>query len=140
MADRAVGVGLISVGWMGRAHSRAYRAVHEHYPDLAVRPRLVVAADVVDANRRAATQLLGYAESTADYQDVLAHPEVDVVSICAPNSLHREMALAAAAAGKPFWIEKPMGRGLAESDDIARAAEGRWIQPDQPAWERDPAL
>ena len=99
MADRAVGVGLISVGWMGRAHSRAYRAVHENYPDLAVRPRLVVAADVVDANRRAATQLLGYAESTADYQDVPAHPEVDVVSICAPNSLHREMALAAAAAG-----------------------------------------
>jgi predicted dehydrogenase len=122
MAERAVGVGLISIGWMGRAHSRAYRTVNEHYPDLPIRPRLTAAADLVEANRREATQFLGYAESTADYRDVLAHPDVDIVSICAPNFLHREMALAAAEAGKPFWIEKPMGRGLAESDDIAQAA------------------
>ena len=57
-----------------------------------------------------------------DYRDLLADPAIDAVSICAPNFLHREMALAAAAAGKPFWIEKPMGRSAAESRDIA---EGR---------------
>jgi predicted dehydrogenase len=122
MPERTVGVGLISVGWMGRAHSRAYRATREHYPDLPARPRLLIAADVAEAGRRYATELLGYDKSTADYREVLARPDVDVVSICAPNFLHREMALAAAEAGKPFWIEKPMGRGLAESDDIARAA------------------
>jgi predicted dehydrogenase len=119
---KRVGIGLISVGWMGRAHSRAYRNVAEHYPELAVRPELVVAADVVPASRGDATGLLGYREAVSDYREVLAHPGVDAVSICAPNFLHRETALAAAAAGKPFWIEKPLGRGLAESDDIARAA------------------
>ncbi|MGH3169227.1 MAG: hypothetical protein ACRDN0_25525 [Trebonia sp.] len=76
MTARRLGIGLISVGWMGRAHSRAYRNVGEHYPELTIRPELVVAADIAPA----------------------------------------------AAAGQPFWIEKPMGRGLAESDDIARAA------------------
>jgi predicted dehydrogenase len=122
-----VGIGLISVGWMGRAHSRAYRNVREHFPELTVRPELVVAADVVEKNRDEATELLGYRRAVADYREVLADPEVDAVSICAPNFLHREMALAAAAAGKPFWIEKPMGRGVAESADIAEAAAAAGI-------------
>jgi predicted dehydrogenase len=67
--------------------------------------------------------VLGYERSTLDYREVLADPEVDVVSICAPNFLHREFALAAAAAGKPFWIEKPTGRDAAETRDIVEAAE-----------------
>jgi predicted dehydrogenase len=87
----------------------------------------VVAADVVERNRTDAVELLGYERAVDDYRKVLADPDVEAVSICSPNFLHREMALAAADAGKPFWIEKPMGRGLAESDDIARAAEGAGV-------------
>jgi predicted dehydrogenase len=121
-ARTRIGVGLVSVGWMGRLHTRAHRAVREHYPELAVDVRLVAAADPDDQVRAHARDVLGYARTTADYRDVIADPEVDVVSICAPNALHREVALAAAAAGKPFWIEKPMGRSAAESRDIARAA------------------
>ncbi|TDT61703.1 Gfo/Idh/MocA family oxidoreductase [Frigoribacterium sp. PhB116] len=117
-----VGVGLVSLGWMGRLHSRAYRAVAEHYPELPVRAELVSAADTDAGARHHAETVLGYRRTTADYREVIADPEVDVVSICAPNFLHHEVALAAAAAGKPFWIEKPMGRSAAESSEIARAA------------------
>jgi len=117
-----VGVGLVSLGWMGRLHSRAYRAVAEHYPELPVRVELVSAADTDADARRSAETVLGYRRTTGDYREVVADPEVDVVSICAPNFLHHEVALAAAAAGKPFWIEKPMGRSAAESSEIARAA------------------
>jgi predicted dehydrogenase len=117
-----VGVGLVSLGWMGRLHSRAYRAVAEHYPELPVRAELVSAADTDAGARHHAETVLGYRRTTGDYREVIADPEVDVVSICAPNFLHHEVALAAAAAGKPFWIEKPMGRSAAESSEIARAA------------------
>ena len=117
-----VGVGLVSLGWMGRLHSRAYRAVAEHYPELPVRVDLVSAADTDADARRSAETVLGYRRTTGDYREVIADPEVDVVSICAPNFLHHEVALAAAAAGKPFWIEKPMGRSAVESSEIARAA------------------
>ena len=98
---RRLGVGLIGVGWMGRLHTRAYRALREQYADLGVQPELVVAADPVQTNRDDAVDRLGYTAATADYREVLAKPEVDVVSICSPNFLHRELALAEVARHGP---------------------------------------
>ena len=115
--------GLIAAGWMGNLHSHAYLALREQYPDLGVAPDLVIAADTMEANRRRVADRYGYRETTDDYHAVLAHPDVDVVSICGPNFLHRELALAAIEAGKPFWIEKPMGAGVADSRAIAAATE-----------------
>jgi predicted dehydrogenase len=116
------GIGLISVGWMGKLHSRAYQAIPLVYPDLKIRPRLVHAADTAPDRAGYARDVLGYARAGTDYRDVLADPDVDVVSICAPNMLHREIGVAAAQAGKPFWIEKPVGRDAAETAQVAAAA------------------
>lgn len=121
-APREIGVGLISVGWMGQLHSKAYRAVPVIYPELGINPRLVMAADTSPERAEYAKSVLGYASSTSDYREVLANPEVDIVSICAPNFLHAEIGIAAAKAGKPFWIEKPVGRGAEETAAVARAA------------------
>lgn len=119
---REIGVGLISVGWMGKLHTRAYQALPSVYPDLGIKPRLVIAADTAKDRAKYAQEVLGYENFTVDYHDVLNHPDVDVVSICAPNFLHREMGIAAAKAGKAFWIEKPVGRGAAETTDVEQAA------------------
>ena len=116
------GIGLISVGWMGKLHSRAYQAVPQVYPELKIRPRFVHAADTVADRADYAREVLGYARAGTDYRDVLADPDVDVVSICAPNMLHREIGVAAARAGKPFWIEKPVGRDAAETAAVSAAA------------------
>ena len=121
------GVGLISVGWMGKLHTKAYQAVPLTYPELGVAPRLVVAADTEPSRAQYAVDVLGYAAGTTDYREVLANPEVDVVSICAPNFLHAEMGVAAAEAGKHFWIEKPVGRGFDEAQAVARAAEAAGV-------------
>jgi predicted dehydrogenase len=69
-----------------------------------------------------ARDVLGYERCTVDYHDVLNDPEVDVVSICAPNFLHAEIGIAAAKAGKAFWIEKPVGRGAHETEAVQKAA------------------
>jgi len=122
MAQR-IGVGLISAGWMGTVHSRAYLAAPDKFPELGVTPELVIVADTVKANAQRLVDRLGYRRLTEDYREVLNDPDVDVVSIAAPNFLHKEFALAAVAAGKPFWIEKPMGAGLADSTAIAEAVE-----------------
>ncbi len=110
-----IGVGLISVGWMGKLHTRAYQALPSVYPELGLRPRLVHAADTAPDRAEYARDVLGYAQASTDYREVLANPDVDVVSICAPTGLHREIAVAAAEAGKHFWIEKPVGRDAMEA-------------------------
>ncbi len=121
------GIGLVSVGWMGKLHSRAYQAIPLVYPELKIRPRFVHAADTAPDRADYAREVLGYAKAGTDYRDVLADPEVDVVSICAPNMLHREIGVAAARAGKPFWIEKPVGRDVSETAEVAEAARAAGV-------------
>ena len=121
------GIGLISVGWMGKLHSRAYQAIPLAYPELKIRPRFVHAADTAPDRADYAREVLGYAKAGTDYRDVLADPDVDVVSICAPNMLHREIGVAAARAGKPFWIEKPVGRDVSETAEVAAAAQAAGV-------------
>ncbi|MFD4509447.1 Gfo/Idh/MocA family protein [Streptomyces sp. NPDC058457] len=121
-AAREIGVGLISVGWMGKLHSRAYQVLPSVYPELGIRPRLVHAADTAEDRAVYARDVLGYEKASSDYRAVLDDPDVEVVSICAPNILHHEIGIAAAKAGKPFWIEKPVGRSAEETAEVAAAA------------------
>ncbi|MDR1852421.1 MAG: Gfo/Idh/MocA family oxidoreductase [Propionibacteriaceae bacterium] len=112
---------VIGYGWMGRLHAGGYRQLSWRYPELGVDVRLAVAADTAEPNREAA-KVAGFERVVSDYREVLADPSIDVVSIALPSFSHREVALAAAAAGKPFWIEKPMGLNAGQSRDIAEAA------------------
>ncbi len=123
-----LGIGLISVGWMGKLHSRAFQAIPIVYPELRIRPRFVHAADTAPDRADYAREVLGYEKATTDYREVLADPDVDVVSICAPNLLHREIGIAAAQAGKPFWIEKPVGRDAADTAAVAAAAAAAGVE------------
>ena len=123
-----VGIALLGVGWMGRLHTVAYRRVHDHYPECEAIPRFVIAADEVPARAELARETLGYEQVTTDWREAIAHPKVEAVSITAPNHMHREMAIAAAQAGKPFWGEKPLGRFPHETAEIAAAVAAAGIR------------
>jgi predicted dehydrogenase len=118
-----IGVGVIGLGWMGRVHSRGYRRLLGHYPDCPFEPRLVMAADAVEARARESAGRLGFEGWSTDWREVVEHSEVEAVSITAPNYLHREIAVAAARAGKHVWLEKPCGRIPAETFEIESAIE-----------------
>jgi hypothetical protein len=119
---RGIGVGVIGLGWMGRVHASAYRRVLEHFPDLEAAPRLVAAADV-SAQRRAHAEHVGFERTAADWRAVIEDPAVDVISVTVPNAMHRAVALAAIEAGKPVWVEKPVGRGLEDAAAVGRLDE-----------------
>ena len=124
---REIGIGVVSLGWMGRLHSASYQRIPSRFPELGIRPRLVVAADPIEENQKAAVEQFGFEKAVASIDEVLADPEVEAVSICSPNFLHRDFAVKAAAAGKPFWIEKPMGVSAAQSREIRDAARAAGI-------------
>ena len=119
--EREIGVGVIGMGWMGRVHTSSYRRVVEHFPDLGVRPRLAIASDVAEERREHARRI-GFAATTDDWRAVVDHPDVEAISVTAPNNLHREMAVAAIEAGKHVWVEKPVGRGLEDTLAVRDAA------------------
>ena len=121
MEERQVGIGVIGMGWMGRVHASSYRRVLEHFPDLGVRPRLVMAADVSE-ERRAHAERVGFETTTADWRAVIDDPRVEVVNVTLPNVMHREVAVAALEAGKHVWVEKPVGRGVEDTTAVAEAA------------------
>lgn len=120
---REIGIGVVGLGWMGRVHTRGYRRLLDHYPDCELVPRLVIAADPVEERAQEGVERLGYGNWTTDWREAVEHPEVEAVSIAAPNYLHREIAIAAARARKHIWLEKPCGRVPAETYDIARAVD-----------------
>lgn len=118
-----IGIGVIGLGWMGQVHTRGYRRLFDHYPDCPLVPRLVMVADPVEERARYGVERQGFERWTTDWREVIEHPEVEAVSIAAPNFLHREIAVAAARAGKHVWLEKPCGRVPAEAYEVARAVE-----------------
>jgi predicted dehydrogenase len=113
---------------MGEVHSTSYGRVAVHFPECEGRAHLVVAADPVEERARGAAERLGYARWTTDWREAVEDPEVEAVSICAPNFLHREMAEAAAAAGKHFWGEKPLGALPRDTAAIERAVEAAGVR------------
>jgi predicted dehydrogenase len=113
----SLGIAVVGFGWMGRVHSQAYARVAHHYPT-APRPRFVAVADEVPGRAEAAAEQFGFATATRDWRQLVDDPDVDAVSITAPNFLHREMGVAFAAAGKHIWIEKPVGLTAADARAI----------------------
>lgn len=110
------------MGWMGMVHARSYRQVPDRFPASGIRPRLVICADDVEARARDAQSRLGFEAHTCDWREVITHPDVDVVDICAPNHLHLEIVRAASVAGKHIACEKPVGRFPEETADAELAA------------------
>lgn len=125
---RTVGIGLVGVGWMGQLHSVAYRRCRDHFPDCAGVARLVVAADEDPERAAAAVERLGYERAVEDWHLVVEDPEVEAVSIATPNRLHRDVAVAAARAGKHVWVEKPVGRFPAETAEVGDAVAAAGVR------------
>ena len=121
-----MGVGLIGTGYMGKCHALAWNSVASVFGDVE-RPRLVGLAEIDAglAKRKAAE--LGFVQSTGDWRDLIADPDIDVVSVTTPNQFHAEMAIAALEAGKHVWCEKPMATSLADAERMraAQRASGR---------------
>ncbi|MFI5935929.1 Gfo/Idh/MocA family protein [Actinoplanes sp. NPDC051494] len=116
-----IGVAVAGFGWMGRVHTQAYLRVPHHFPDLPLRPRLVAVADDVPGRAAAAADQYGFATSTPDWRDLLTNPDVQAISVTAPNFLHRDIGVAVAEAGKHLWIEKPVGLTAPDARAVAAA-------------------
>ena len=117
-----IGIGIVGGGYMGKAHAVAMAAVASVF-DTALRPSLEVVCTTTEEGAAEKARQFGFARATSDWRSLVADPRVDAVVIASPQHTHKEIALAALAAGKHVFCEKPLGLGADESQDMLAAAE-----------------
>ena len=120
-------IGMIGYGFMGRAHTNAYKRVSDFFPELAYHPVLQSACGRDEAKVQAFARQWGYASHETDWQHLVNRDDIDAVDICVPNNLHKEIALAAAAAGKMILCEKPLAINVAEGEAMCQAVEAAGV-------------
>ena len=123
MADhvRTIGVGVIGTGFIGKAHSIAYSAVSSVF-GTGLRPTLEIVCDLSPERAADRAADLGFDRYTDQWQELIDDSDVELISICAPNALHRDISIAALEAGKHVWCEKPMAMSLTNAEDMVTVA------------------
>lgn len=120
---KTVRIGLIGTGYMGKAHAIAYRNAMAAFGISASQMQCEMLAEVDEALAAQKASEFGFNRSTGDWKELVNDPRVDLVDICAPNFLHKEMALAAIAAGKHVYSEKPLALNADDAREMTEAAE-----------------
>jgi predicted dehydrogenase len=114
-------------GWMGKVHTMAYQTF-PHFLGTAGGTARVVA--LVEDSPKAAAEI-GFrapgAKILQNWQEAVQDPEVDLIDICLPDSLHYEVAKAALLAGKHVYCEKPLANTAAEARELADIAREKGL-------------
>ncbi len=119
---RKLNVGLIGYGFMGRAHSNAFRKVSNFF-DLECQPVLKAACARNAEKINAFARQWGYESIETDWKKLIERPDIDLIDIASPNDTHCEIAIAAAKAGKMIMCEKPLARDGKEAKKMVDAIE-----------------
>ena len=117
MSNTLVGVGLIGCGNIGQIHAASL--AHLASEGEPIRP--VMVADLSAECRENACSNWEFERVVADPQELIAHPEVDVVIICTPTATHRDLILSTLEAGKHLYAEKPLAPTFAVVKEICDA-------------------
>ena len=119
---KQINVGLIGYGFMGRAHSNAFRKVSNFF-DLEYQPVLKAVCARDESKVKAFASKWGYESHETDWRRLLARKDIDLIDIACPNDMHKEIAIAAAKAGKMILCEKPLSMDAAEGEKMVEAVE-----------------
>jgi len=116
-----IGVGLLGYGFMGKAHTNAYKTIpYMVYPPPAV-PQLVAICGRNEEAVSAAAQRYGYAGYYTSWQEMLADDRIKLFDNSSSNDMHAAPTIAAAQAGKHVFCEKPLARSAEESKGMLDA-------------------
>ncbi|GIX07748.1 MAG: oxidoreductase [Candidatus Poribacteria bacterium] len=121
-------VGIIGIGFMGKTHFDAYKGVQgAQVTAICTRSQKKLNGDWSDiqgnfGDRGGIVDLSGI-KKYREIDAILADPEIDLVDICLPTALHKEVTLKAFQAGKHVFLEKPIAVRLEDADEMVAAAK-----------------
>lgn len=116
-------IGLIGAGFMGKAHCLAFSNVPKLFPDAPFMPVFKTVCDVEPTIAEDFKERFGFEKCCTDWRDIINDPGIDIVSICTPNNVHEEAAVAALNAGKHVICEKPIAATTPQAKAMYDAAQ-----------------
>ena len=112
--SKVIRIGQIGSGWISEVHNTAFKAV----PNCEV----VAETDVDEARGKQFCSNFGIPTFYKDRAEMLASPDIDMVTVAVPNSFHAPIALEALYAGKHIIVEKPLCLTMSEAQEIQQVA------------------
>ena len=123
---KQVNVGMIGYKFMGKAHSHAYRDLPMFFPN-SPKPVMKAVCGRDEAGVRQAAEQFGWEGYETDWRKLIERDDIDLIDINAPSDAHKEIAVAAARAGKHLFCEKPLALTLADSREMLAVAEANKV-------------
>ncbi len=123
-----VRVGIAGVGFMGVTHFKAYQSVDEaEVTAIFTRDAEKLAGNWTNVRGNfggaGGVQDLTGIKKYSDLDEMLADPEIDLIDLCLPSYLHKDLAIRALEAGKHVLVEKPIALTVADANEMIDAAE-----------------
>ena len=117
-------VGILGFGFIGKVHAYAHQTIPLYYPQSDFRTRIThIGTSNLETAQRGCDQIQAEV-AVADYRDITENPDIDIVHICTPNHLHKDMLLSAIKNNKHIYCDKPLTATAAEADQIKEALAG----------------
>ena len=118
---KKIGIGIVGCGFMGKTHSFGAKTIPLYYDNLPFLPCLVGACDSNLDAARVMKENNGFKLATSSLDELLSRKDIDIVTISTPNIFHKDNILAALAAGKHVYVDKPLAASYAEATEVTAA-------------------
>ncbi len=115
---REIGVGIIGFGFMGKMHTYGYKTIPLYYSDLPYKIRLVGVCNRTRQKAETARETLDFAFATDDEDEIINHPDIEVINICTPNLYHKDAVIKALQKRKHIYCDKPLAVNYQEAEEI----------------------
>ena len=118
---KSLNVGLVGYKFMGKAHSFAIRNLGLFFDcDATLCQKVLCGRD--EAWARKSADRFGWQDVETSWEALIARDDIDIIAIAAPSNAHKQIAIAAAQAGKHVFCEKPLALNTADATEIYEAA------------------
>ena len=120
---KTLGIGMVGYGFIGRVHTLSYLNLPYYYKPMPARLKMVGVASVPVSDAEEGVEQAGFEFATDNWKDLIARDDIDIIEVCTPNFLHKEVIIESLKAGKHVNCEKPLAMDLAEAKEIIEAAD-----------------
>ena len=120
---KTLGIGMVGYGFIGRVHTLSYLNLPYYYKPMPARLKMVGVASVPVSDAEEGVEQAGFEFATDNWKDLIARDDIDIIEVCTPNFLHKEVIIESLKAGKHVNCEKPLAMDLAEAKEIMEAAD-----------------